>query len=248
MNTRTLFLIPAALALCAAKPADAYVGIGFNLALPLYYPPSGYYPAARPVVYQPTQAVGERVTPAPGPGYVWMAGHWNNVSQRWVWVAGHWDLPPSPSAIWTAGHWVQGSSGWVWVDGAWTIGAASPQSSAPPLPPGSPAGADLQPPGNEAPPSPPGAAVSTPSSPAPSGPEMADGTVVSYDPPSPVVEYVPVAPYPDSVWGGGFWGWNGAWYWNGGHYAARPFRGAAWVSGGWEHAGRGWAWHGGHWR
>jgi hypothetical protein len=77
---------------------------------------------------------------------------------------------------------------------------------------------------------------------------MSDGTVVADEPPAPIAEYVPVAPYPDYIWIGGFWGWNGAWVWNGGHFAPRPFRGAAWVSGGWARGGRGWAWHGGHWR
>jgi hypothetical protein len=77
---------------------------------------------------------------------------------------------------------------------------------------------------------------------------MADGTVVSYEPPAPVAEVIPVAPYPDYVWIGGFWGWNGAWVWHGGYYAPRPYHGAVWVGGGWIRGGRGWAWHGGHWR
>jgi hypothetical protein len=174
-----------------------------------------------------------------------MAGHWNNVSQRWVWVAGHWEMPPSPSASWVGGHWVQGSSGWVWVDGTWTIGASSAQAQTPPVPPGAPMNGAPQAP-SESPPAPP-AAVAVPSSPAPA-PEMADGTVVDYDPPAPIAEYVPAAPYPDYVWLAGFWGWNGGWVWHAGHYGARPFRGAAWVSGGWVRGSRGWAWHGGRWR
>ena len=86
--------------------------------------------------------------------------------------------------------------------------------------------------------------------PAPSAqaPEMADGTVVYEDPPAPIVEYVPAAPYPDYVWVGGFWGWSGAWVWHAGHYGPRPFRGASWAAGGWVRASRGWAWHGGRWR
>jgi hypothetical protein len=249
MNYKTLLLLPAALALGAATPASAYVGLRLNVGipLPLYYPAAGYYypaPAyARTVVYDGNPGTPqEQVTPAPGPGYVWMAGHWNNVSQRWVWVAGHWELPPSPSAAWIAGHWVQGNSGWVWVDGTWTVGAAGPQ---PPSRPVAPTGAAPQ--GTTEPPAG-AAAVVTPSSPPPAVPEIAEGTEVAYDPPAPVAEYVPAAPYPDYVWIGGFWGWNGAWVWHAGHYGPRPFRGAAWVSGGWSRGGRGWAWHGGHWR
>jgi WXXGXW repeat (2 copies) len=251
MNYKTLLLIPAALALGA--PANAYVRFGLNLGLPLplYYPAPGYYyPApvyAQAVTYDGAPgARADQVTPAPGPGYVWIAGHWNNVSQRWVWVAGRWEMPPSPSALWVGGHWVQGSSGWVWVDGAWTIGAASAQ---PPTPPVAPAGAaaNSAPQASEPPPAPPGASViASPSAPPP--PEMADGTVVYDEPPAPIAEYVPAAPYPDYVWIGGFWGWNAGWVWHAGHYGPRPFRGAAWVGGGWVRGGHGWAWHGGRWR
>lgn len=255
MNYKTLLLLlPAALALGAPAPASAYVGFRLNLAvpLPLFYPAAGYYytaPAyARPVVYEGTPGTPqERVTPAPGPGYVWMAGHWNNVAQRWVWVAGHWEMPPSPSAVWVAGHWMQGASGWVWADGTWTVGASAAASQNPPMPPGAPGAAAPQA-ATEPPPVPPNAALPAPSTPAPMTPEMNDGTVVNDEPPAPIAEYVPAAPYPDYVWVGGFWGWNGAWVWNGGHFARRPFHGAAWVSGGWSRGARGWGWHGGHWR
>jgi WXXGXW repeat (2 copies) len=251
MNYKTLLLLPAALALGAT--ANAYVGFRLNLAVPLplyypaYYPSAGYYypaPAyAQTVSYEGAPGTrADQVTPAPGPGYVWIAGHWNNVSQRWVWVSGHWEMPPSPSALWVAGHWAQGSTGWVWVDAAWTIGNAS--AAQPPTPPGAPANSAPQ--ASEPPPAPPSAAVATPSGPTPEA-EMTDGTVVEYDPPAPIAEYVPVAPYPDYVWIGGFWGWNGGWVWHAGHYGPRPFRGAAWVSGGWVRGSRGWAWHGGRW-
>ena len=245
MNIRSLFLIPAALALGAPSHANAYVGLRLNLAVPLFYPSGGYeYPAPR--YYQATQltAVGEQVTVAPGPGYVWMAGHWTNVAQRWVWVAGHWELPPSPSALWVAGHWVRANAGWAWVDGAWTIGGTQP--SQPPIPPAEPA-ASANPPPQATPEAPQAGAVAMPApSTPPPPPDMADGTVVGTEPPAPIVESVPVCPTPDYVWLGGFWGWNGiGWYWNAGHYGPRPFRGAAWVGGGWARASRGWAWHGG---
>lgn len=243
MNIKSLLIVPAAvLSLGAPKAANAYVGLGLNLSIPLFYP-APYYSTpvtySRTVVYDaPARSVGEQVTTAPGPGYVWMAGHWSNVSQRWVWVAGHWELPPSPSATWTGGHWVQGNGGWVWVDGAWTVGnpATQPQSG-PPVPPGT-----------QAPQVQPTAAVPAPSTPAPPSPDMADGIEVADQPPAPIVEYVPASPYPDYVWLGGYWGWRGGWYWNAGHYAPRPYHGAAWVSGGWAHVGARWAWHGGRWR
>src|SRR5580658_1957157 len=166
MNYKTLLLLPAAFALGAPAPANAYVGFRLNLAvpLPLYFPATGYY-YPTPVYAQTVSYDGapgsrpEQVTPAPGPGYVWMAGHWNNVSQRWVWVAGHWEMPPSPSAVWVGGHWVQGSSGWVWVDGAWTIGAAAAQAQTPPEAPGASPSSAPQAQASEPPPGPPTAAV-----------------------------------------------------------------------------------------
>jgi hypothetical protein len=254
MKYKTLLLIPTALALGAT--ANAYVGFRLNFAvpLPLFYPAVGYYSAApvyaRTVGYDNGPASRpELVTPAPGPGYVWMAGHWNNVSNRWVWVSGHWEMPPSPSASWVAGHWAPGNSGWVWVEGAWTVGMTAAQLPPPPVAPGVPANSAPQAPAVESPPVPPTAvAVPAPSTPAPDMSEMADGTLVNNDPPAPIVEYVPAAPYPDYVWLGGFWGWNGGWFWHAGHYVARPYRGAAWVSGGWVRGGHGWAWHGGRWR
>lgn len=239
MNAKPLLLLPAAFALGAPTHADAYVSFGLNLSVPLFYPTTGR-PAA--VVYQaPPGPVAEQVTPAPGPGYVWMSGHWSFYDRRWVWVAGHWELPPSPSAVWIAGHWVQGNSGWVWVDGAWTVGS----------PPAAPGAAPAAPSPQAPPPVPPlpptSAVVPSPSAPPPV-PEMEDGTVVGDEPPAPIVEYVPVSPYPGYVWIGGFWGWRGGWYWNAGHYARPPARGAEWVSGGWVRGARGWSWHGGRWR
>ena len=141
MKTKVLLLTAVALGFIAAPRANAYVGFRLNLALPLYYPYTGYYyPSAgypSTVVYSsPPRAEGERVTVAPGPGYVWIAGHWTNSAQRWVWVAGHWEMPPSPSATWVAGHWTQGAAGWVWVDDMWTVGGAAAQPQNPPGSPG----------------------------------------------------------------------------------------------------------------
>jgi hypothetical protein len=195
MNSRSLLLLPAALALGAPSQAHAYLGFRFNFSIPLYYPAPAY---TQVVTYQAQpSAAPERITPAPGPGYVWISGHWSNRAQQWVWLAGHWEIPPSPSAVWVNGHWIQGSAGWVWVDGAWTVGT-------PPAPPPSePANAMPQAP-SAPPPAP--AVSSAPATPAPA-PEMADGTVVYADPPAPIVEYVPASPYPGYVWIDGFWGW-----------------------------------------
>ena len=197
MNAKTLLLLPAAFAL--AIPADAYssfrFGLNLALPLPLYYSAPVY---ARTPAYQGPTAPAEQVTVAPGPGYVWMSGHWSSVNHAWVWVGGHWEMPPSPSALWVGGHWVRGASGWIWVDGAWSAGT-------PPAPPQTPATAPN---------------ARSPLCAAHRGLRAVHacargrydrGADVPYDPPAPVVEYVPPYPYPDAVWIGGYWGWRGSW-------------------------------------
>ena len=208
MNLKVFLLIPAAVALLAPSRANAYVGFRLNLAVPLYYPAYGYYyPSSgytQTVAYQaPLRAEGEQVTVAPGPGYVWISGHWSNNAQRWVWIAGHWKLPPSPSAVWVAGHWAQSNGGWIWVNDTWTVGgvAAGPSQppSAPPAPPTASADAAVQPAAPAAQPPPPSVAPS-PSTPPPPVTDMAEGTLVDQEPPAPRRRYVPACPCPDYVW------------------------------------------------
>jgi hypothetical protein len=76
---------------------------------------------------------------------------------------------------------------------------------------------------------------------------MAEGMVVADEPPAPISEFIPAAPDPSYVWVGGYWGWSGGWYWISGRYVHPPFRGAAWVAGGWSRGPHGWGWHGGRW-
>jgi hypothetical protein len=81
--------------------------------------------------------------------------------------------------------------------------------------------------------------------------EGPSGEVVYADeePPAPLVEVQGVAPGPDFIWIGGFWGWNGhAYAWNAGHWGHRPYAGAGWVEGRWEHTSHGWHHDSGHWR
>jgi hypothetical protein len=245
MNLKSLLLVPAALVLLAPRPAQAYVGFRVGVGVPLFFPWYGFYAPApveytRTVVYSaPPHAVGEQISPPPGPGFVWIAAHWSNIGQRWVWVGGRWEMPPSPSALWAPGHWVQGNAGWVWVDGAWTVGNGG-SSAQPPGPPPTPPGAATPAPAAAEP-------VAQPSSPAPEVPAMAEGTVVADPPPAPISEFIPASPDPDFVWVGGYWGWSGGWYWTSGRYVRRPFHGAAWVAGGWALGPHGWGWHGGRW-
>jgi hypothetical protein len=60
----------------------------------------------------------EVVTATPGPGYIWVKGHWRHDGSTYLWVAGHWEAP-RPSATWRAGHWEEEDGGWYWVEGEW---------------------------------------------------------------------------------------------------------------------------------
>lgn len=69
----------------------------------------------------PPPARVEAVSPAPGPQYVWVRGHW-----RWApreasyrWVPGHWLRLQPGYRTWVPGHWARDRRGWFWVEGHW---------------------------------------------------------------------------------------------------------------------------------
>ena len=80
--------------------------------------------ARAPVYYvavpaAPPPATVEGITPAPGPGYVWISGHWVWTGSTWAWQSGYWALPPTPQAVWVPAGWVHGPYGWYWQQGYW---------------------------------------------------------------------------------------------------------------------------------
>lgn len=66
-----------------------------------------------------------------------------------------------------------------------------------------------------------------------------DDTVINVAPPAPYTEVIPVAPYLDAVWIGGYWGWYGGRHvWMHGHYEhGRP--GFVYHQAGWNRDGGG---------
>jgi hypothetical protein len=56
---------------------------------------------------------------APHPGWVWVAGYWNRVNDRFIWVQGTWGVPPSGFSSWEPAHWIHDQRGWVLVRGRW---------------------------------------------------------------------------------------------------------------------------------
>jgi len=60
----------------------------------------------------------ESVPKRPGPGYVWIGGHWT-YEGLWVWRHGYWARPPRGKSAWVPGRWEPRSKGWVWIEGYW---------------------------------------------------------------------------------------------------------------------------------
>jgi hypothetical protein len=52
-----------------------------------------------------------------------------------------------------------------------------------------------------------------------------------------LVEFVPLQPYPDAIWIGGYWVWEGNWIWGHGRWAPPPRPGYRWCNPYYEHRG-----------
>ena len=105
-----------ALACCAAPLVlRAGVDIGVNIGGPEVV-----------VQSQPPPERNEVIPMNPGPGYVWIRGHWNWHHEHWEWMNGHWDRVSRPGSVWIAGQWVPRGHGWVWVEGHYDVQVAPP--------------------------------------------------------------------------------------------------------------------------
>jgi hypothetical protein len=155
----------------------------------------------------PVRRYHEVVVASPGPGYIWIEGHYSWQGQ-WVWVPGVWAMPPQPGSYWVTGAY-QGQN---WVEGHWEVAQAAP--------------------------------------PGPPPPPTAGETIVSDEaPPPPMTEtVVGVAPGPDYIWIGGYWGWDhGRRVWMRGRWDHPPRHGAVWIAPRWEHRGGHYVFVRGYW-
>jgi hypothetical protein len=80
---------------------------------------------------QPPPLRAEVITASPGPGYIWIRGHWGWHHERWEWIGGRWDRVAQPGSAWVPGQWVARGNGWVWIEGHYVL-----QAVPPPPPPG----------------------------------------------------------------------------------------------------------------
>jgi hypothetical protein len=109
---------------CAALPSAARAGldIGINI--------------GGPEIIVRSQPPPERIEPvpmSPGPGYIWIRGHWSWHHERWEWFGGRWERVAQPGSTWISGQWVARGNGWVWIEGHYAVVTAPP-----PPPPGQP--------------------------------------------------------------------------------------------------------------
>jgi WXXGXW repeat (2 copies) len=107
---------------CGAAPLAAYAGVevGINIGVPEVV-----------VGSQPPPLRVEAVPISPGPGYIWIRGHWRWHRGEWDWASGRWEFVTQPSSTWIPGQWVARGNGWVWIEGHYAV-VAAPQ----PPPPG----------------------------------------------------------------------------------------------------------------
>jgi hypothetical protein len=93
------WLFGVVLAAAVVVPAAAQVSIYFRTG-----PPAARY---------------ERRGDAPGPGYTWTDGYWNQQGHRYQWVAGRWQQPPFEGGYWHHAHYDHERQGWRLHEGHW---------------------------------------------------------------------------------------------------------------------------------
>jgi hypothetical protein len=79
-------------------------------------------PPPRRVVVTPPPAPAlpaEAIPPSPGPGYVWVAGHWAWTGNGYAWQPGFRAVLAQPGYVWVPGHWQPRRGGFVWIGGHW---------------------------------------------------------------------------------------------------------------------------------
>lgn len=116
------FKLLSVLALVGASAGTAFPSTHVSVGLRIGIPP--------PVIVReaPPRRVSEAVVVSPGPGYIWVAGHYSWNAGQWLWVPGAWVSAPQPGAVWVEGRWDESTK--MWTEGHWEIAqTAAPSAS-----------------------------------------------------------------------------------------------------------------------
>jgi hypothetical protein len=191
----------------------------------------------------PPAAIVERIPIAPSPRHFWTAGHWQWNGGRYAWTPGYYQVM-QPGQVWVAAHWTNVGGEYVYEPGHWSDAGVQPVYAQPVQP-------VYQPPPQPVYQPPPQPVYEQPAPvPVPvydQQPQPIDVQIAAAPPP-PQVEVIPVAPSPNHIWIGGYWGWrNGAHFWYPGRYELRR-PGMMWQSPSWVRWGGGWRHTPGYWR
>jgi hypothetical protein len=79
----------------------------------------GPHPGVTYVGMAPPPSRVELIPAAPGPRYVWIAGHWGWHVREYMWVPGSWVTIEVGYREYRPGRWQHDRHGWYWVDGRW---------------------------------------------------------------------------------------------------------------------------------
>jgi len=88
-------------------PGHHRIGVGVEVRVPMPPPPLRH----------------EVVVARPGPGWVWVPGHydWHGHRRGYVWVPGRWLRPPQAGAVWVAPHHEHRADVWIYISGHWRL-------------------------------------------------------------------------------------------------------------------------------
>jgi hypothetical protein len=76
------------------------------------------------IAIPPPEPRTESKPAAPGPGVVWVPGHYMPVKGEWRWVRGEWAVPATPISVWIPARWDEKKQ--QWAPGYWQPDAPTP--------------------------------------------------------------------------------------------------------------------------